>query len=91
MGEVVAVVVSLESDEIAIGQAAKNLLVLRQRLHDVGRRARRMEKKADLVAMAARAQLARQQHQMIVVDPHDVIFPARDALNRSANIRLTRI
>ena len=74
MGEIVAVVLRLEADEIAIGQAAENLPVMGQGLQDVRRRAGRVQEEADPVAVAARAQFAGEQHQMIVVDPDDVAF-----------------
>ena len=59
VGEVVAVVVGLEADEIVMDEAAEDLLVLRQRLQDVRRRAGSVEEETDRVAVAARAQFAR--------------------------------
>ena len=44
-----------------------------------GGAARRMQEEADPVAVAARAQFAGQQHQMIVVDPDDVVIPDQRA------------
>ena len=74
MGEIVAIVFRLEADQIVIGEAAEDFPVVRQGLQNVRRRAGRVEEKADRVAMAARAQLASQQHQMIVVHPDDVVL-----------------
>ena len=74
MGEIVAVVFGLEADEIVVGEAAENLPVMRQGLQDVRGRAGRVEEKSDRVAVAARAQLASEQHQMIVVHPDDVVL-----------------
>ena len=73
VGEIVAVVVGLEADQVVIGEAAQNRPVVRQRLQDVGRRAGRVKEKADRVAVAARPELASKQHQMIVVHPDDIV------------------
>ena len=75
MAKVVTIVFRLEPNQIVMGEAAENFSVVRQGLQNVGRRARRVKKKSDGVAMAARAQLAAQQHQVIVVDPDDVVLP----------------
>ena len=48
--------------------------MLRQGLQDVGRRAGRMQKEANLVPMSARPQFASEQHQVIVVHPDDIIL-----------------
>ena len=79
MGEIVAVVLGLEADEIVIGEAAENRPMMRQRLKDVGRRAGRVEEKPDRIAVAARPQLASEQHQMIIVHPDDVVVPEQRA------------
>ena len=47
---------------------------MRQGLQNVGRRARRVQEKADPVAMAARTQFAREKHQVIIVHPDDVVL-----------------
>ena len=44
-----------------------------QRLQDVGRRARDVEKEADRIDASARPQLPRQGHQVVVVNPDDVV------------------
>ena len=74
MGEIVAVVFGLEADQIVIGQPAEDLPVMRQGLQNVRRRAGNVQEKADRIAMAARAQLASERHQMIVVHPDDVVL-----------------
>ncbi len=48
--------------------------MLRQGFQDVARRAGRVEEKANPVAMSARPQFARQQHQVIIVHPDDVVL-----------------
>ena len=79
MSEVFAIVFGLKTDQIIVGEAAKDLPVMRQGLQNVGRRTRRMKEKSDGVAMAARPQLASQQHQVIIVHPDDVILPEQRA------------
>ena len=53
--------------------------MVRQGLQNIRRRARRVKKKPDGVAVPARTQLPSQQHQMIIVHPYDVIFPEQCA------------
>ena len=73
VGEVVAVVVGLEADQIVMDEAAEDLLVVGQRRQNVGRRAGNVEEEADRIDAAARAEFARQRHQVIVVHPDDVV------------------
>ena len=74
MREIVAVVFRLEADQIVVGEAAENFPVMRQGLQNVRGRAGCVEEKSDRVAVAARAQLASEQHQMVVVHPDDVVL-----------------
>ena len=48
--------------------------MVRQGLQNVGRRAGRVQEKANPIAMAARAQFAREKHQVIIVHPDDVVL-----------------
>ena len=73
MGEIVAVVLGLKTNQIVIGEAAENVFVMRQRLQDVRRRARDVQVKADRIEPSARAQFSRQRHQVVVVHPDDVV------------------
>ena len=54
--EVVAIVLRLKSDEIIVRQAAKDLPVIGQRLHNVGRGERDMKKESNLVFVPHGAQ-----------------------------------
>ena len=73
MGEVVAVVVGLEADQVVMDEAAEDLLVVGHRRQDVGRRAGNVEEEADRVDAAARPEFAGERHQVIVVHPDDVV------------------
>ena len=73
MGEVVAIVVGLEADQVVMDEAAEDLLVVGHRRQDVGRRAGNVEEEADRVDAAARPEFAGERHQMIVVHPDDVV------------------
>ena len=77
--EIVAVVRGLESDQVVIREAAEDLFMHRQRLQDVRRGARRVQEKADAVAVTARAQFPAEKHQMVVVHPDDVVLADKRA------------
>ena len=74
MAEIVAIVVGLEADQVVMNEAADDLLVVGHRGQYIGRRAGNVEEEADRIDAAARPEFARQRHQMIVVNPDDVVL-----------------
>jgi hypothetical protein len=73
--EIVAVVLRLKSDEIVIGKASEYFPMRGQRLQNVGRSEWNMQKKPDLVLASPGPQFAAQGHEVVVVNPNDVVFP----------------
>src|SRR5262249_61169293 len=73
--EIEGVVASLETDEIVVAERWNEPLVMRKGGEDFGRRAWNVQEEADAVLVAKIAQRFGQRHQVIVVDPDQVVRP----------------
>ncbi|MCY1533345.1 hypothetical protein D9M68_686670 [compost metagenome] len=71
--EVLHVLLGLEADQVVREQRAHQPLVLRNGRHDDLRRQRNVQEEADALLAAHGAQLGGQRHQVVVVDPDDVV------------------
>src|SRR5690606_12976878 len=63
----------LKADQVAVAEALHQLPMIGQGREDLRRRQGGVEEKADRVVQAALAQFLRHQHQVVVVDPDQVV------------------
>ena len=70
------VVKRVESDDVRVEQRAEDLLPPRKRPENFGRRERRVEEESALDPVEPLPQQAREDQQVIVVDPHKVVLQA---------------
>src|SRR5689334_10935683 len=73
--EIKSVVPGLESDEVVFGERRDEALVVRQRCQHFGRRTRDMKKKADAILVAALAEGLCERHQVVIMNPDDILGP----------------
>ena len=72
-GEVLAVAHRLEADQVVGEEGARELLVMRQRREDLGRREGDVEEEADRVGHLPLAQIGGERDELVVVHPDRVV------------------
>src|SRR5262245_37184198 len=74
-GKIRRIDLGLEPNEVVMAKRGDQLIVIWQRREDFRRREWNVNKKPDLVVMPAVAQRLGERHEMIVMDPDDVVGP----------------
>ena len=74
-GEIRRIDFGLETDQVVMAERWDQLIVIWQRREDFWRREWNVDEEPDLVVMPAIAQRLGERHEMIVVDPDDVVGP----------------